>query len=123
MPRILLADDEANLRRLLAKVLKMAGFDVVEAATGHEALALAEPRQLDVLVTDVVMDDMDGLALADRVAAKCGPLPVVFISGYAMDMEAAQRRHPCSTFLRKPFPPKALASAIKELMARGQQSE
>jgi CheY-like chemotaxis protein len=115
MQRVLLADDEANVRRLLGTVLRAAGFEVTEASSGHEALALAETHGIDVLVADVVMEDMDGLALADWLVAKNASLLVVFISGYALDMDAAQRRHPHCAFLRKPFPPKTLVRTVEEM--------
>lgn len=113
--RVLLADDEANVRRLLGIVLRAAGFEVTEASSGHEALALANALEIDVLVTDVVMEDMDGLALADSMVKKNASLLVVFISGYVLDMEATRHRHPYCEFLRKPFPPKTLVRTIEEM--------
>lgn len=115
MQRVLLADDEANVRRLLGTVLRAAGFEVTEASSGQEALALAEGRDIDVLVADLMMEGMDGLALADSMVKNNASLLVVFISGYVLDMDAAQRRHPHCAFLRKPFPPKTLVRAIEEM--------
>ena len=115
MQRVLLTDDEHNLRRLLSTVLKAAGLDVIEAANGHEALALAAVHEIDVLVTDVIMDEMDGFLLADCLVRKNAQLLVVLMSGYALDIEAAGPRYPHCALLTKPFPPKALVNAIREL--------
>ena len=112
---ILLVDDEDNLRRFLKLVLKSAGFEVVEASNGAEALKLSEKRQIDVLVTDVVMSDMDGITLAHSLVSLKPGLPVVFISGYPMDFEAERQRHPRCAFLPKPFPANKLVRTITSL--------
>ena len=112
---VLLVDDEDNLRRFLKVVLKSAGFEVVEASNGVEALKLSEKHQIDVLVTDVVMGEMDGLTLAHSLVSLKPELPVVFISGYVMDLEAERRRHPRCAFLPKPFPAKALLQTVAGL--------
>jgi CheY-like chemotaxis protein len=112
---VLLVDDEDNLRRFLKVALKSAGFEVVEASNGVEALKLSEKHQIDVLVTDVVMGDMDGLTLAHSLVSLKPELPVVFISGYSMDFEAERRRHPRSVFLPKPFPARVLVKTIASL--------
>ncbi len=118
MKRVLLVDDEDGLRRLLKAVLKAGGFEVLDASNSHDGLALAEANHIDALVTDVSLDDLDGPSLAHSIVEKKPSLVVVFISGYPIDMEAEQRRHPHCAFLLKPFPPKALVRTIQELEAK-----
>jgi two-component system cell cycle sensor histidine kinase/response regulator CckA len=113
--RVLLVDDEDNIRRLLKAVLRTGGFEVHEAATASAALALIESNRFDVLVTDILLDDMDGPSLAHAAVAKDPSLLVVFISGQPFDLEAERRRHPYCAFLTKPFPPKLLLKTIHEL--------
>ncbi len=115
MSTVLLVDDEGNIRRLLALTLKAAGFEVMEASSGAEALALANTREFDILVADVLLEDVDGPSVAQALIRKHPSLLVVFISGYPLDTEAACRRHPYCKFLLKPFPPRTLVSAIAEL--------
>lgn len=112
---VLLVDDEDNLRRFLKAVLKSAGFEVVEASDGVEALKLSEKHQIDVLVTDVVMADMDGLTLAHSLVSLKPELPVVFISGYSLDFEAERRRHSRCAFLPKPFSARELLKTVTSL--------
>ncbi len=120
MKRVLLVDDEDGVRRLIKAVLSAGGFEVIDASNTSDALALAETKHIDVLVTDVLMDDMDGRSLAQAIVRKQPALPVVFISGYEIDIEAERRRHPYCAFVHKPFSAKALVSSINELT--GQQS-
>ena len=79
---ILLVEDQAPLRMLLAKVLIAAGHQVLEAAGGTEALALAEKHLFDLIVTDVVMPGMNGPEFAARFRSMAGDVPVLFMSGY-----------------------------------------
>ncbi len=118
MSTVLLVDDEPNIRRLLSAVLKSSGFQVLEASNSADALALAKANHVDVLVTDVLLSDLDGPSLARCLTAENPSLLVVFISGYPMDIRAEQQRHPYCAFVLKPFPPKSLVSTIRSLAAR-----
>jgi len=110
--KVLLVDDEDNLRRLLRITLRSAGFEVLEAANGFDALELSENHRIDLLVTDVVMGAMDGLALAHSLVDRQPELPVVYISGFPLDFEAERRRLPRCAFVPKPFPPKVLLNIV-----------
>ena len=79
---ILLADDNEKLRRAFAGALEDAGYPVVEAATGKEALAhLDSPTEFDLLITDVVMPDMNGLQVLTEIRRTDPDLPVIMTSG------------------------------------------
>ncbi len=116
---ILLVEDEASLRQLAARALRARGFTVRLAADGAEALKVLEahPEPLDLLVTDVVMPNMDGRELADRLRARMPGLKVLFLSGYMDD--ALLRRgvfEANETLLQKPFTPSSLAQRVCEVL-------
>ncbi len=79
--RVLLVDDEPELRRLLRRSLSRAGFEVVEASHGRAALELARQSSFDVVISDVRMPCMGGLELLERLQLEEPSLPVVLMSG------------------------------------------
>ena len=77
---LLVVDDEPNIRELLSTSLRFAGFDVVSAANGAEALKLAEQAEPDLLVLDVMLPDMDGFTVTRRLRQADRHIPVVFLT-------------------------------------------
>ena len=115
---ILLVEDEPPIRRLLRRVLEDQGYRVVAACNGHQALSLAtdHPGPIDLLVTDVVMPQMDGFALAEQLVESHPETRVLFVSGQA-DQSVAVRgglREAGHAFLLKPFTQDHLLQAIRE---------
>ena len=80
--RLLVVDDEATQRDMLASILGRAGYEVLTAATGAEALAQLEAGAFDLLLTDQRMPEMDGLELLDRSRRLAAELPVVLMTAY-----------------------------------------
>ncbi len=116
---ILLVDDEETVRRFGLRVLEKHGFQVLCAATGAEALSTAHrhPGTIDLLLTDVMMPEMNGCVLAERLLAQRPSLRVLFISGYAEDVIAEQiALVGGSAFLGKPFKPKTLVTKVREVL-------
>jgi signal transduction histidine kinase len=114
---VLVVEDEAGVRRALARALREGGYEVVEAGDGGEALELATRQRFDALVTDVDMPRLGGIDLARRLAAGQAALPVLFVSGTAV--EALQSpRGPVARcrFLGKPFSDAALLDALHGLL-------
>lgn len=112
---ILIADDEPTIRTYLRAILSADGFDVLEAGDGVEALAKIEELggAVDLVVTDVRMPRMDGVALATAMAQKHPGTPVLYISGYPFSMEEHRlERSPMCAFLPKPFTRKELLEAV-----------
>jgi DNA-binding NtrC family response regulator len=106
--RILVVDDERNIRRTLRMVLEGEGATVVEAATGEEALAaLEDPEPIEVIITDVMMPGISGLELLERLANAAGgapEVPVILISGHAtVDDAVRATRLGAFDFFEKPL--------------------
>ena len=116
---LLVAEDEQMVRVLIRKVLEQAGYTVLLASGGAEALQLAARHSgpIQMLVTDVVMPGMNGRELARRLLELRPDTKVLYLSGYADD---AVERHgvldPGTAFMQKPFSPGALASRVREVL-------
>jgi CheY-like chemotaxis protein len=84
--RILVAEDEDGVRKLVCRVLKSLGYEVLEARRGEQAVALGEAAgRLDLLLTDIRMPDLSGIEVADQLRARRPGLRVLFMSGYIDD--------------------------------------
>jgi PAS domain S-box-containing protein len=119
--RVLLVEDEDGVRALAARVLAEQGYVVEEARNGLEALGVLErpDHGIDLVLTDVVMPDMGGVELADRVAAVHPNVRIVYMSGYSEGdkLHPGVRESPYP-FLQKPFSPESLAIRIREALDR-----
>ncbi len=120
---VLLVEDQAQIRALLARQLERSGFRVFQATNGYEALDLWREHGagIDLIVTDVVMPVMDGPSLVTRVRTETPGLPAVFISGYPGAADPSEREIPLpeGRFLRKPFPASELIQAIRDSLDTG----
>jgi len=124
MPRgtetILLAEDEPSVRMLAARVLRTLGYTVIEAPNGNEALNLArswDQSAIALLLTDVVMPEMSGKILAERLKERYPNSKVLFISGYTDNAIVHHGQlDPDVVFLQKPFSPSALARKVREAL-------
>jgi len=119
---VLLVEDELAVRRIVARALERAGFDVISAASAEEALARAPDLrgQLAAIVSDIVMPKMNGLELIERLRPLLGPVPVLFISGYSAEaLDARGLSQKDIELLPKPFTPRDLSARLDRLLARG----
>ena len=118
---ILLVEDEEGLRALNARGLASRGYTVLEAGNGVEAIEVLEKidGRIDLVVSDVVMPEMDGPTLLRELRSRDPDLRIIFVSGYAED--AFQKHLPADgsqfAFLAKPFTLKQLVAAVKETLA------
>ncbi|MEW6245132.1 MAG: ATP-binding protein [Nitrospirota bacterium] len=116
---VLVAEDEPGVRSLVRDSLRLKGYTVLEAGNGTEALALAERHSgpIHLLLTDVIMPQMNGRELSERLKARRPGLKVLFMSGYTDD---AVLRHGVVTedlpFIQKPFTPSALAGKMRNVL-------
>lgn len=118
--KILVAEDNDAIRQLITRILSRAGYIVLTAASGEEALqiAAATPTHIDLLITDVVMAGMDGRELAERLAVGRPETGILFISGY-MEDDILHRGVVTSSinFLEKPFTPSLLLTSVRSTLA------
>jgi two-component system cell cycle sensor histidine kinase/response regulator CckA len=116
---ILLVEDEEGLRALNARGLSSRGYTVLEAGNGVEAIEVIEAEgHVDLVVSDVVMPEMDGPSLLKELRRRDPTVKIIFVSGYAE--EAFSKNLPSNeqyAFLAKPFTLKQLVAAVKETMA------
>ena len=123
MVRILLAEDDASMRAYLARALERTGYAVTSVDRGTAALALLQEESFDLLLTDIVMPEMDGIELAQR-AAVCAPaMRVMFITGFAAVALRAGAVSPQAKVLSKPFHLRDLVLEVDRLFRIGSASE
>ena len=116
---ILLVEDEEGLRSLNARGLRSRGYSVIEASNGVEALEALEEKNgaVDLVVSDVVMPEMDGPTLLKTMRGTNPDLKIIFVSGYAEDaFEKSLPENQQFAFLPKPFTLSQLVAAVKETM-------
>lgn len=119
METILVVEDEAGIRALIRKILRRQGYEVIEAPNGEEALAIisAHSGVVDLLITDVVMPQMGGHELADRLREQHRDIKVLYVSGYTDDAAIyAGDLPPGTAFLQKPFTLGSLLDKVKEVL-------
>ena len=118
--RVLLVEDEEVVRNFAARALKRQGYKVLEAASGIEALEVMEKNKgkIDIVVSDVVMPEMDGPTLLKELRKKNPNLKIIFVSGYPNDAFKASLGEEEFSFLPKPFSLPQLAAKVKEELSR-----
>jgi two-component system cell cycle response regulator CpdR len=124
MARILLAEDDDNMRVFLARALERAGHQVVAAGDGNEALELATSGDFELLLADVVMPGLDGIELARRASVILPELRVMFITGFAavaLNQPGFARRQP--KVLAKPFHLRQLVLEIDKMLGAASVSD
>lgn len=120
MPRILIADDDDDLRSVLARRLTRAGYEVLEAADGRRCLDVLQTTPVDLVILDIFMPELDGIAVIARASRDFAHVPILAISGggtVARDqtLEIARRLGATRT-LSKPFEQEELVSAVRGLV-------
>lgn len=121
MIRILLAEDEAAMRTYLTRALENAGYEVVAVDRGTAALPLLTEQTFDLLLSDIVMPEMDGIELAQHCADASPSTKVMFITGFAAVSLKASREAPQAKILSKPFHLKDLVLEVERIF--GQQAQ
>jgi len=120
---VLLVEDEAPLRKLVSTILSAAGYRVIEAASGDEALARAAAAgPIDLLLTDVVMPSMSGPELVSRLRSGWPELAVLYMSGYDRELLGQKAPEGATEVLPKPFTPRELLARINELLQAQRKS-
>lgn len=124
MSAILIADDEARIRRLVSDFLKRDGHTIIEAADGKEAMQIIESRRhgLDLALLDVMMPGMDGFAVLRELREQengDGHLPVMLLTARAEDADQVRGlEEGADDYVTKPFSPVVLAARVRALLKR-----
>lgn len=122
MIRILLAEDEDAMRTYLARALENAGYEVVAVDRGTAALPLLLQQNFDLLLSDIVMPEMDGIELAQHCAEVSPATKVMFITGFAAVTLKASRDAPQAKVLSKPFHLRDLVLEVERIFGQQQQA-
>ena len=116
---MLVVDDETYIRTTLAAILRQEGFEVETASGGHEAVAKATAWQPDLVLSDVVMPDLDGIAASIVIAERLPDCRIVLLSGHGVVhdlLERARARGHQFELLLKPIHPLALIEHLRMLL-------
>ncbi|MDE2303706.1 MAG: response regulator [Sphingomonadales bacterium] len=122
MIRILLAEDEEAMRTYLARALENAGYSVTAVDRGTAALPLLERETFDLLLSDIVMPEMDGIELAQRCSEISPVTKVIFITGFAAVTLKASREAPQAKVLSKPFHLRDLVLEVQRVFEPSNQA-
>jgi CheY-like chemotaxis protein len=115
---VLLVEDEDQLRKLASEVLQGCGYVVLEARDGREGLSVCEahPGKIDLLLSDVVMPELGGRELAQRILTMRPDIKVLFMSGHTQDVILKEGVKAGTPFLQKPFTPSDLANKVRAVL-------
>jgi PAS domain S-box-containing protein len=115
---VLLVEEDATVRALIGEVLRRRGYRLLVADGAARALELVSTHggPIDMLITDIIMPGMSGIALADRIREARADISVLFMSGYADDTAIPDGFMESAAFLRKPFTPESLARKVRAVL-------
>jgi two-component system OmpR family response regulator len=118
-PRVLVVDDEPNIVDVITMALRYQGFEAASAATGREALAAVESFRPQVMILDVMLPDMEGFEVAERLGAERGHVPIIFLT--ARDATEDKLRGLTTggdDYMTKPFSLEELVARIRVILRR-----
>jgi len=118
MPRILLAEDEQAMREYLSRALEKSGYHVVSVDRGTLAAPLLENEHFDLLLTDIVMPEMDGIELARHCSKVSPETQVMFITGFSGVVLKAGETLPAAKILSKPFHLRDLVLEVERMFSK-----
>jgi two-component system cell cycle response regulator DivK len=117
MKRILVVEDQEDNRQILRDLLTNAGFDMVEAENGEEAIASAQASRPDLILMDIQLPILDGYEATRRIKAdpNLKSIPIIVVTSYALSGDEDRARCAgCDDYVAKPFSPRQLLAKIKE---------
>jgi two-component system, cell cycle response regulator DivK len=117
--RILAVDDQEDNRRILRDLLTSAGYEVIAATTGEEAVTLAEAQVPDLILMDIQLPGIDGYEATRRIKAnpRLRQIPLIVVTSYALSGDDAKAYSAgANAYVSKPFSPRALLAKVKEYL-------
>jgi DNA-binding response OmpR family regulator len=116
--RVLVVDDEPDIRLLVRFALEADGFDVTEVSSGEEALESISLDRPDVVLLDIKLPGMDGWQVVTQLRNSGDPIPVIMLSAHASDMTSSQAMEAgCRAYIAKPFSPTELSKQIQKTLS------
>jgi CheY-like chemotaxis protein len=115
---ILLVEDDAPNRRAVTLALKSAGHEVMSAGDGTEALELLARHHFELVITDLLMPNLNGLNLINSIRLKSPDVPLVLMSGYLPQDLGKSVMKGIAAFLQKPFSPTTLIMTVERLLSK-----
>ncbi len=115
--RVLVVEDQEDNMRIMNDALSSAGYEVIEAVTGDEGVAMAESHKPDLILMDVQLPGLDGYEATCRIKdnAALRHIPVIAVTSYAMDGEESRAKEAgCDAYFSKPVSPRALLAKVRE---------
>ncbi len=117
--RILVAEDDSSVRTFVFKALSLRGHDVATVDDGAQALEALKKEAFQLLVTDIVMPGLDGIALALRVGRDYPDLPILLMTGYSAERQRAHNPDRLAIrFILKPFTLQQICDAVEETLSQ-----
>ena len=113
---VLVVEDDRWGRKIISDILRRDGYEVIEAPDGAQAVELLEHRSFDLIISDVVMPNMDGLKLLDHIRRVSPRTPVILMSGYLFNESGKNSLLDKAEFLQKPFDFTVLLSMARRLV-------
>jgi two-component system, cell cycle response regulator DivK len=120
--RILVVEDQEDNRRILRDLLGNAGYELIEAETGEEALTAVEAQRPDLILMDIQLPVMDGYEATRRIKSNANmkAVPIIAMTAYALaGDEAKALAAGCNGYVTKPFSPRALLAKVREFLPDG----
>ena len=116
---ILVVEDQADNRRILRDMLSNAGYELIEAESGEEALTAVEAKRPDLILMDIQLPVMDGYEATRRIRSKAElkSIPIIAVTSYALSGEDKKARDAgCDEYVPKPFSPRHLLAKIRNFL-------
>lgn len=117
--RILVVEDQEDNRRILRDLLTSVGYEIIEAVTGEEGVALAETGRPDLILMDIQLPGIDGYETTRRVRAlpALRQVPIIAVTSYALSGDDVKAKEAgCTDYVPKPFSPRALLATIRKYL-------
>jgi two-component system, cell cycle response regulator DivK len=118
--RILVVEDTEDNRQILRDLLSNAGFELIEAIDGFEAVTMAERERPDLILMDIQLPGLDGFEATRRIRAipELVKVPIIAVTSYALSGDEAKTRAAgCDDYIAKPFSPRQLLARVRELVS------
>ena len=117
--RILVIEDHEDNRRILRDLLTPAGYELIEAVTGEEGVAMAETHRPDLILMDIQLPGLDGYEATRRIKGNPAlrQIPIIAVTSYALSGDDVKAREAgCDAYVTKPYSPRALLAKVREYL-------